>query len=84
MEDHLPTNKKVNLHKKLEAQIPDARKKSKNKNLFLDSFIISATDYDDLRKKHGADWDRAKYADAHILFFGEGDDRGYLETILKR
>ena len=83
MEEHPTTNCKVNLHTKLAAQIPDARKKSKNNNLILDSFIISATDYDDLRKKHGPDWDKAKYAAAHILFFGEGDDRAYLETIIK-
>ncbi len=83
MEEHPSTNKKVNLHMKLETQLADARKKSKNKNLFLDSFVISATDYDDLHKKHGAEWTRAKYASAHILFFGEGDDRGYLDTILR-
>ena len=84
MEEH-PDNpsSKANLHIKLAAQLPDARKKSKNNNLLLDSFIISATDYDDLRKKHGPEWDKARYAGAHILFFGEGDDRAYLETIIK-
>jgi hypothetical protein len=83
MEEFPATNRKVNLHTKLAAQLPDARKKSKNNNLLLDSFIISATPYDDLRKKHGPEWDRKKYANAHILFFGEGDDRTYLETIIK-
>jgi len=82
-EDHPDKNAKIDLHKKLQTQLPDARKKSKNKNLLLDSFIISATPFDDLRKRHGAEWDKAKYATAHILFFGEGDDRAYLETIIK-
>ena len=83
MEEHPSTNRKVNLHKKLEAQLPDARKKSKSKNLLLDSFVISFTPYDDLRKKHGPEWDKAKYAEAHVLFFGDDDDRAYLETIIQ-
>jgi hypothetical protein len=82
LEDHPSTNKKANLHQRLQAQVPDARRKSKNKNLFLDSFIISATPFDELRKKHGDDWSRKKYAEAHILFFGDGQDVGYLETII--
>jgi hypothetical protein len=83
LEDHPSRNAKANLHLKLQAQVPDARKKSKNKYLVLDSFIISATPYDDLRKKHGLEWDKAKYAAAHILFFGEGTDKSYLETIIQ-
>lgn len=43
--------------------------------------MVSATDYDDLRKRHGLEWDKAKYAAAHILFFGENGDVGYLKTI---
>lgn len=81
-EEHPSTNRKCNLHTKLAAQLRDAQKKSKNKHLSLDAYIVSATDYDDLRKKHGPDWDKAKYAAAHILFFGESDDRSYLETII--
>lgn len=83
MEEHPATNRKVNLHTKLAAQLPDARKKSKNTNLLLDSFIISATPYDDLHKKHGPDWDKPKYAAAHILFYGDGGDTSYLESIIK-
>lgn len=83
MEEHPSTNRKVNLHTRLAAQIPDARKKSKNKDLVLDSFIVSATPFDDLQKKHGPGWNRAKYAEAHVLFFGDGDDREYLATIIK-
>ena len=82
LEEHPSTNAKASLHKKLQSQIPDARKKSKNSKLLLDSFIISVTPFDDLRKKHGPDWDKARYADAHILFSGDGQDRTYLETII--
>lgn len=80
-EDHPDNNPKINLHKKIQTQIADARKKSKNKHLQLDAFIISQTPYDDLRKKHGSVWDRAKYAEAHV-FFGDEKDHGYLKTII--
>ena len=83
LEEHPSRNAKVNLHKKLKMQEAEARKKSKLSTFTLDSFIISHTRYDDLRKHHESEWDRAKYADAHILFFGEDDDRSYLESILK-
>ena len=78
MEEHPANNPKVNLHKKLQTQVADARKKSKNKNLTLDSFIISCTPYDDLHKKHGPEWNRQKYADAHIFF--DSDD--YIPQLL--
>jgi hypothetical protein len=81
-EDHPDKNAKIDLHKKLQTQLADARKKSKNKNLMLDSFIISATPYDDLRKRHGSVWDRARYAEAHVLF-GDEDGKSYLETIIE-
>ena len=68
LEEHPSTNPKANLHKKLQTQVADARKKSKNKQLMLDSFIISVTPYDDLRKKHGPEWNKEKYAEAHIPF----------------
>ncbi|MGI6240493.1 MAG: DEAD/DEAH box helicase family protein [Candidatus Omnitrophota bacterium] len=80
-EDHPTINPKVNLHERLKAQLLDACKGLK-KNLVLDSFIISATPFDDLKRRHGPDWDRKKYASAHILFFGDQpDDLSYLESI---
>lgn len=81
-EDHPSKNPKIDLHKKLQSHVTEARKKSKNKNLMLDSFIISVTKYDDLRKKHGPEWNKAKYADAHVLFFDDGEEKGYIETII--
>jgi hypothetical protein len=47
----------------------------------LDSFIISQTPYDDLRKRHGEVWNRAKYAEAHVLF-GDEPSNGHIETIV--
>jgi len=45
--------------------------KSGQRNEFveLDSFIISATPYNELRQIYGeGDWDEARFAAAHILF----------------
>ena len=73
----------MNLYKKLGMQLSDARKKSKNKNLVLDSFIVSITLYDDLRKKHGSEWDRERYAAAHILFLSDGEDKTWLDRLFQ-
>ncbi len=80
-DDHPDTNAKVALHKKLQLQLADARKKSRSKTLTLDSFIISQTPYDDLRKRHGSAWERAKYAEAHVLF-GDEPNAEHIEAIV--
>ncbi len=81
LETHPATNPKVNLYKKLQTQEEDARKKSKVAGLSLDAFIVSATPFDDLQPHHGPEWDRAKYAGAHI-FFGDEDNHGHIEAIV--
>lgn len=80
-EEHPDTNAKIALHKKLQSQVASARKKSRNKNLALDSFIISQTPYDELRKRHGSAWERAKYAEAHVLF-GDEPNNGHIQAIV--
>jgi hypothetical protein len=82
MEEHPSTNPKAHLHEYLARQLPEARRKSKNEKLYLDAYIISATPFDDLRKKHGTEWDKARYASVHILFFGDNGDRSYLTPII--
>lgn len=71
----------MKLHKQLKTQEADARTKSKNKHLLLDSYIISRTPYDDLRRQHGTEWERARYAEAHI-FFGDEPNNGHIEGIV--
>ena len=83
LETHPSINPKVNLYKKLKAQETDARKKSKISGLSLDAFIMSATAFDDLQLHHGPEWDRAKYAEAHI-FFGDEDKYGHIEAIVSQ
>ena len=73
-------NAKMALHSKLQLQVADARKKSGNKHLVLDSFIISQTPYDDLRRRHGSAW-KSRYAEAHV-FFGDEPGNGHIEAIV--
>ncbi len=50
----------------------------------LDSFIISATSYDDLHKVYDdGSWDIQKFADHHILFFDVGTGCEYIGRILR-
>ncbi len=50
----------------------------------LDSYIISATPYDDLRKKYDdGKWDRAKFAQKHILFLERNGAYDYLNIMFK-
>jgi 4-hydroxyphenylpyruvate dioxygenase-like putative hemolysin len=48
----------------------------------LDSFIISATPYDDLHKRYDdGTWDREKFAEKHILFQEQKKDYDYLHIL---
>jgi hypothetical protein len=48
----------------------------------VDSYIISATKYDDLRKKYDdGKWDRERFAGAHILFMVRNSEYDYVERI---
>jgi len=84
-EDHHSRNPKVQLYKRLQAHVAGALKRSKFKDLTLDSFIISKTSYDDLRKRFADDsgpWKRETFAASHILFFPENGYH-YLEQIVE-
>ena len=64
---------KARLHERLPELSARWAKKRDLKNVTLDSFIISATPYDQLREHYvTGDWTMQKFADAHILFF-DGD-----------
>jgi len=85
-EDHPSVNPKINLNKKLQAQAVDALKRSKIKNVTLDSFVISITPYDELRTKicdESGPWSREKFAESHILFFNDTEQKSYLEKIVR-
>ena len=57
-----------------------ARRSPENKNVVLDSFIISATDFKALSRKYSGDWSIEQFAEAHILFADLGN--GYVGEII--
>ncbi|MBN1103379.1 MAG: hypothetical protein JXL84_08220 [Deltaproteobacteria bacterium] len=71
---------------RLHEALPDLAKgigvRSKRKDVTLDSFIVSATPYQVLRKKYDdGKWDREKFASAHILFLERSEEYDYMERI---
>ena len=66
---------KATLHERLQGLAKDiAARSPANADVSLDSFIISATPYEELRNKYGGDWSIELFKQAHILFpDSEGD-----------
>ena len=57
-------------------------RRSRRRGVTLDSYIISATPFEDLRKKYDdGTWDRVKFAKAHILFMERSREYDYLQKI---
>ncbi len=73
---------KVQLHKELPALAKRMSERSGIRNVILDSYIISATPFQDLRKKYEGNWNRQKFSDAHILFFERDEEYDYIEKLL--
>lgn len=85
-EDHPSINPKINLHKKLWVHSEGGLKRSKVKNVTLDSYVISATPYDELSTRicdESGPWSREKFGDSHILFFDEIENREYLKAVFR-
>ncbi len=62
-------DEKAQLHERLPDLAQQIAARSGNLNVQLDSFIISATPYDDLRERYGeGQWSRDDFAAKHILF----------------
>ena len=86
MEEHPAMNPQSRIcTRNLRRNFPTPAKKSKN-NESAPRFVhhFSDPDYDDLRKNTDRNGTRPSMPPPHILFFGEGDDRSYLETIIKK
>ncbi len=50
----------------------------------LDSYIISATRYEDLYRKYdNGTWDKKRFADAHILFQERSPEYDYIEQLFQ-
>ena len=62
-------DEKAQLHERLPALARDIAIRSGGPNVELDSFIVSATKYQDLKKRNGyRTWTIEDFADKHILF----------------
>jgi hypothetical protein len=76
-------DEKANLHVYLSKLSSEIEARTKLSNVMLDSYIVSATPFEDLRKTYGdGAWDLKRFADAHIVFPEAGKSRQYLASIL--
>ena len=77
-------DEKARLHERMpELAQSISRRTGDARNVDLDSFIVSATPYDDLYRRYDSgDWSREKFAEKHILFQEPQDGYDYISKIL--
>lgn len=74
---------KARLHEALAQLSVVLRDRTKIQGVSLDSFVISATDFHDLKGRYGdGTWDLGRFAEAHIVFFERTLKYDYLDVIL--
>ena len=72
---------RARLHERLPELSREIANRSGNPNVQLDSFIVSATKYEDLWKHYGdGTWTRDEFAAKHILFLETPE---YIRQILR-
>ena len=72
---------KAKLHERLPELGKEIGMRSHRQDVTLDSYIISATPYEDLHQKYDdGSWNIERFADAHILFFEQND---YMKQIFE-
>jgi len=73
---------KAQLHERLPALAKKIGARSSRTDVELDSYIISATSYDDLYQRYDdGTWDRAQFAEKHIIFPERGPDYDYMKML---
>jgi hypothetical protein len=78
-------DEKARLHEDLPGLAEEIGKKSGRRDVTLDSYIISATPFDDLRKHYdNGTWDHKKFAEKHILFQERGEGYDYIERLFAK
>jgi hypothetical protein len=74
---------KARLHETLPSLANALSARANIANVLLDSFIVSATPYDELRTRYDdGTWDRKRFAGAHILFPERTSEYDYLNAII--
>ena len=76
-------DEKAQFHERLPELASEIAERSGNPEVKLDSFIVSATRYEDLRKHYEGEWTRDDFAAKHILFQEPGQTPDYIEQILR-
>ncbi len=77
-------DEKARLHERLPDLAGEIGKRSNRNDIRLDAFIISATPYADLYQRYDdGTWDRAKFAERHILFPERTQGYDYMEKLLR-
>lgn len=75
---------RAKLHEALKELAPKIEARSENKDIILDSFIISSTPYTNLREIYDdGSWDRMKFTKAHILFLERSEEYDYLKHLFE-
>ena len=75
-------DEKARLHERLPTLAKDIGDRSGRRDIALDAYIISATPYDDLYQRYDdGTWDRARFAEKHILFQERGPDYDYTKSL---
>ena len=73
---------KAGLYKRLRRFSEKLSKRKKLPEIKLDSYIISKTPYEELRKLYEeGKWNKAQFAEKHILFFGKSGEYDYVRDI---
>lgn len=76
-------DEKARLHERLPELAREIGKRSEITDVSLDAFIVSATPYDELYQRYDdGTWDRAKFAEKHILFPERGSKYDYMKNLL--
>ena len=77
-------DEKARLHERLPELAKEIGKRSKRGDIALDSYIISATSFEDLRQRYDdGTWDREKFAKRHILFPERSPQYDYLKKLFE-
>jgi hypothetical protein len=75
-------DEKARLHERLPMLAKDIGDRSGRRDIALDAYIISATPYDDLYQRYDdGTWDRARFAEKHIIFQERGPGYDYMTKL---
>jgi hypothetical protein len=78
-------DEKARLHERMPKLAREIGKRSKRQDITLDSYIISATSFDDLRQRYDdGTWNREKFAEKHILFPDRSEEYDYMKILLRQ